>query len=74
MRLKRLAFLSGLFGLAVSTCAQQISTTPTRDPQAISILQQSVKSMGGVLPADSVAMGNIQTIAGSETTQGTIRF
>ena len=65
-------FLFVLLGLlaCLSLAAQQ---PPPRDPQAILVLQQSVAAMGGVVPSDSVATGNIEIVAGSKTESGTIR-
>jgi hypothetical protein len=48
------------------------ATPPQRDPQAVSVLQQSFAAMGGALPADSVATGTISLVEGSSTPQGTI--
>lgn len=45
---------------------------PVRDPQAVAILNKSLAAMGGA-PADSVATGKITIVAGSLTTQGTVR-
>jgi len=73
MRLKRLVPLTSILIVALSSHAWQTSTTATRDPQAISILQQSIKNMGSTLPSDSVATGSVQTVAGSQTTEGTVR-
>ena len=68
-----------LFPACILVCVfsaypQQSSTAPTKDAQAISILQQSVNTMAGTIPSDSIASGNLQIIAGSQTTQGTIRI
>ncbi len=57
--------------LCVPIGAQQ---TPTRDPQAIGVLQQSLAAMGGSVPTDSVAIGTIVVVAGSTTETGTIRI
>jgi hypothetical protein len=53
--------------------SQTSSEMPARDPQAVALLQQSVKAMGGIVPIDSVATGTVTTVAGSQTSQGTIR-
>ncbi len=45
-----------------------------RDSQAVAIVQQSIAAMGGVAPADSVAIGTIELVAGSKTGNGTIRI
>ena len=52
----------------------QTGQTPVQDPQALSILQQSAKAMGGTVPADTTATGTIQTSAGGQASQGTIRI
>ena len=74
MILKRLALLSCVLAVSFASNAQQTSTTVTRDPQAIAVLQQSITMMGSSLPSDSVATGSVQTVAGSQTSQGTIRI
>lgn len=74
MLLKRLVPLVFVVVVTFPSHAWQTSTAPNRDPQSIAILQQSIINMGGTLPADSVATGNIQTVAGSQTSQGTIRI
>lgn len=69
-----LSFLLVCF-LSVPVDSHQASTTPTapsqRDPQAVALLQQSVSVMG-VPPTDSTATGNVTTVAGSLTQQGTV--
>ncbi len=47
---------------------------PPRDPQAVAVLQQSLRAMGGTVPADSVATGTVVVVAGSTTENGTIRI
>jgi hypothetical protein len=74
MLLKRLALLPCVLAVGFASNAQQTSTTVTQDPQAITVLQQSIKTMGSTLPSDSVATGSVQTVAGSQTSQGTIRI
>jgi hypothetical protein len=44
---------------------------PTRDPQALAVIQQSITAMGGT-PGDSTATGSVTTTAGSTTESGTI--
>jgi len=53
---------------------QQSASVVTRDPQATALLQSAVHSMGGNVPTDSVATGNVVVVAGSLTTSGTIRI
>ena len=66
--------------LFISAClflfqsAVQTAAPVQRDPQAIALLQSSVKAMGGTVPADSVATGNVTIVAGSQTSTGTIRI
>jgi hypothetical protein len=55
-----------------TSAAQTQTTTPTKDPQAIAVLQQSVVAMGTTVPSDSTATGTITTVAGSLTENGTI--
>ena len=76
MRIKVLAFASSL--LLISNSWAGIPQTPTttttapqRDPQAVSLLQKSISVMG-VPPSDSTATGNVTTVAGSLTQQGTV--
>lgn len=47
-------------------------TSPTRDPQAVLLLQKSVAAMGGVAPSDSTATGAIKLVAGSLKDSGTV--
>ncbi|HXN25214.1 MAG TPA: hypothetical protein VOA41_20965 [Candidatus Dormibacteraeota bacterium] len=67
-----LAFLTITF----SATAQQPppASTPQRDPQAITVLTQSIAAMGGSVPSDSVATGTVTLVAGSRTETGTIRI
>ncbi len=57
--------------LSVPAPAQQ---PPQRNPQAVALVQQAVTVMGGVAPADSVATGTIDLVAGSKAETGTIRI
>jgi hypothetical protein len=47
--------------------------TALKDPEAIAVLQQSFAAMGNSVPSDSIAMGNITIVAGTKSSQGTIR-
>ncbi len=72
-RASLLFFLS----LAISSAAtpqtsQPAQTPPSRDPQAVSILQHAVTLMGGTAPTDSTATGTINLVAGSQNENGTI--
>ncbi len=59
-------------GLILKVVAAQTQAAPPQDPQAISVLQQSVAAMGTTVPSDSTATGTITTVAGSLTENGTI--
>jgi outer membrane lipoprotein-sorting protein len=48
----------------------QQSASPPADPQAISVLKQSIIAMGGTVPQDSRASGTVLIIAGSEKEEG----
>jgi len=61
--------------LAVLSCSSAFAQQPPpRDPQALAVLQHSFTAMGGAVPADSVATGNVVLVEGSKTTSGTIRI
>jgi hypothetical protein len=66
--------------LFISVClflfqsAVQTATPVQRDSQALALLQGSVRAMGGNVPSDSVATGNVTIVAGSQTSTGTIRI
>lgn len=49
-------------------------TGPTRDPQATLILQKAVEAMGGVVPSDSTATGDVSIVEGSKKQDGTIEI
>lgn len=51
----------------------QSTTPPLRDPQALSVVQAAIASMGGRTPADSTGTGTIVITAGSKTETGNIR-
>jgi len=44
--------------------SQQTAAPVTRDPQAVALMQASVRTMGGKVPSDSVATGTITIVAG----------
>jgi len=72
MRLPRVLFLFlSLLLIAFPLFAQQ---TPPRDLQAVALLQQSARAMGGSVPSDSVATGAVVLVEGSKTTNGAIRI
>lgn len=48
--------------------------SPVRDPQALSLLQASIKAMGGAAPTDSTAAGTITITAGGKTDEGSIQI
>ena len=71
MRLPRHEWIV-LAGVLLSAAAS--AQPPQRDPQAVVILQRSFAAMGGAVPSDSLAMGNVVLVAGSKTETGTIRI
>lgn len=61
--------------LALSVSGQQnTATSPQRDPQAIAVLQSAIAAMGGTVPTDSAASGNVVIVAGSKIDSGAIRI
>jgi hypothetical protein len=67
----------GMCLLSFLASAQQSSstattTTPERDVQAVTLLQQSIAAFGSVQPSDSTATGSVIVTAGSSTTQGAV--
>ena len=75
--MKLLAILPALFFVFPNPSgAQQSSAAPVvqRDPQAVALLQSSIHAMGGTAPTDSTATGTVTIVAGSETSNGTIRI
>jgi hypothetical protein len=72
--MRAVSFLIALLSLFSQSSTQQTVTVVQRDPQAVALLQAAVGAMGGVVPTDSVATGNIVTVAGSLTSTGTIRI
>lgn len=62
MTLGRLAILLSILILAFSTYSQQIATTAAKDPQAVSILTQSLTAVGGMS-----AISAIQDYTGNGT-------
>ena len=71
MRLPRHEWIV-LAGVLLSAAAS--AQPPQRDPQAIVILQRSLAAMGGAVPSDSLATGNVVLVAGSKTETGTVRI
>jgi hypothetical protein len=56
---------------------QAASPTPvpvTRDAQAVTLLQNSLAAMGGTVPTDSSASGNVTLAQGSLTSTGTVKI
>jgi hypothetical protein len=76
MLLKRLLVLAGICALAFSTSAQQTSTTVTKDPQAVALLIQSLKAVGGsslvAAVQDFTGTGNITYNWAGEQVQGPV--
>ena len=61
------------YACVVLTLFSSLSTaqqTVTKDPTAISVLQQAVAAMGGSVPSDSTASGTVTTTAGALTESG----
>ena len=57
------------FAASVPAFAQ---TGPTRDPQAVLLIEKSVTAMGGSVPSDSTATGSATLVAGSLNDSGTV--
>lgn len=74
MRVPRPFVLLSLLFVGDLSAQQTLQQVAPRDPQAIAILQKSVSVMGGVVPADSVATGTVEIIAGSSFEKGTVRI
>jgi hypothetical protein len=66
--------VASLFLIFSQSSSQQAAPVVQRDPQALALLQGSVRAMGGTVPTDSVATGNVTIVAGSQTSTGTIRI
>jgi hypothetical protein len=69
-------FVSLFCLIALSASAQTISTnsgsTPTRDPQAVALVQQALAALTGGLPVTDVTLtGTARRIAGSDDESGT---
>jgi hypothetical protein len=50
------------------------ASTPTRDAQAVTAIQNALAAMGKTLPVDSVATGTVTIVAGTKADNGTIRI
>lgn len=79
MRFSRSPLLGFLFLLvSVPLTGQQATTSvtqaPQRDPQALALLQQAIRAMATIIPADSSATGAITIVEGSTTQTGTIQI
>jgi|SRR5580704_2964811 hypothetical protein len=77
MTLRRFAILPSFFLMVLSARGQTaapVASPPIKDSQAIALLQKSIKTMAQTGPLDSTASGDIQIVAGSQTSQGTIRI
>jgi hypothetical protein len=61
------------FAPSFSPCSRAQTATPTRDAQAVTVLQKSIAVMG-TLPSDSTATGSVTLIAGGQSLQGTIQL
>lgn len=64
------------FFVVVLTLAQSSTQSPIfrRDPQAIAILAQTFKALGGIVPPDSQASGTFARVSGSSSDTGTIQI
>src|SRR5262249_33624214 len=54
--------------------SQQAATAAERDDHAVALLQGAVHAMGATTPSDSVAVGNVTSVAGSATSTGSVRI
>ncbi len=68
------AVLSVLPVVLFAQSATQTPVAPTRDQQAVAVLQKALAAMGRTLPADSVATGTVTLVEGSSTSEGKIRI
>jgi hypothetical protein len=66
--------VAAFFLFSSQSSPQQSTSAIQRDPQAVAVLHASVQSMGGTVPADSVATGTITIVAGPQTTSGNARI
>jgi hypothetical protein len=65
---------ASLFLFFSQSSSQQTAPVVQRNAQAVALLQASVTAMGGTVPSDSVAAGNVTIVAGSLTSNGTIQI
>lgn len=74
MRILRLGplFAFSLLFSVTPIQSQQSSTPPERDPQALTVIANSIAAMAQTVPSDSTATGNISLVAGSLEDSGTI--
>jgi hypothetical protein len=59
---------------ATFVAAQQPTTQPRSDSQALAVLNKAVTVMGGSVLQDSTAIGTVTVTAGSDTESGTIKI
>jgi hypothetical protein len=79
MTLKRLAFALSILFVSSSVSGRQansqsanpVTVSPSRDPQALLNLAQSITAMGGSAPSDATLTGTVSITAGSSTETGT---
>jgi hypothetical protein len=74
-----LSLFAALILSSPNVAASQQATTfasqrPRREPQAAALLEATVSAMGGTIPVDSVATGNVTIVAGSQTSTGATRI
>ncbi|MBI1750050.1 MAG: hypothetical protein HY234_10685 [Acidobacteria bacterium] len=68
------AILMSFVMISVLVFALEAQQSAGRDPQALTVLQNSFRAMGGILPTDAVVTGTVTIVAGSKTDNGTIRI
>ena len=71
-----LSFLLSLTPVGAQSTSTQPAprTPPTRDPRAVTVLEASIKAVGGTLPSDSTATGTLTIVEGSYQDSGTIQI
>lgn len=74
MRVKPFFAIPLFLGVAALPSNSQQSTAVTQNSQAVTLLQASLTNMAVSAPSDSLATGTIEIVAGSQTSNGTIRI
>lgn len=70
---QHLLLTTSLILVTTSPALCQTSTVPTRDPQAVAVVQKALSAMG-TIPTDSTATGSVQIVEGSTSEAGTIQI